>query len=61
VRGGPIWTERERAAVLTDDDGWRWCSGENQRGGGVFGGGSRRGGRVGGGEGGELELRLGHG
>jgi hypothetical protein len=59
VRGEPIWMERERVVVLTDNGGrWR-CSGGNQRGGGVSGGGSRRGGRVGGGEGGELELGRG--
>jgi hypothetical protein len=40
VRGESIWTERERAVVLTDNGGWRWCSGGNQRGG-VPGGGSR--------------------
>jgi hypothetical protein len=41
VRGEPIWTERERAVVLTDDGGGRWCSSGNPRGGGVSGGGSR--------------------
>jgi hypothetical protein len=41
VRGEPIWMERERAVMLTDDGGrWR-CSGGNQRGGGVSGGGSQ--------------------
>jgi hypothetical protein len=59
VRGEPIWTERGRVVVLIDDGGRRWCSGGNQRGGGVSGGGSQRGGHVGGGEGGELELRCG--
>jgi hypothetical protein len=46
--------------VLTDNGRRRRCSGGNQRGGGVSGGGSWRGGRVGGGEGGVLELRCGH-
>jgi hypothetical protein len=61
VRGEPIWTERERAVMLTDDGGWRRCLGGNQRGGGVSDGGSRRGEHVGGGEGGELKLRHGCG
>jgi hypothetical protein len=61
VRGESIWMEREHAVVLTDNGGRRWCSGGNQRGGGVSGGGRRRGGRVGGGEGGELELRCARG
>jgi hypothetical protein len=41
VRGEPIWMERERAVMLTDDGGWRRCSSGNQRGGGASGGGSR--------------------
>jgi hypothetical protein len=41
VRGESIWTERERVIVLTDNDRWRWCSGGNQRGGGVSGGRSQ--------------------
>jgi hypothetical protein len=63
VRGESIWMERESARVvmLTDNGGRRWCSGGNQRGGGVSGGGSRLGRHVGGGEGGELELRCGRG
>jgi hypothetical protein len=61
VRGESIWMERECAVVLTDNGGRRWCSGGNQGGGGVSGGGRRRGGRVGGGEGGELELRCARG
>jgi hypothetical protein len=61
VRGEPIWTERERVVVLTDDGGWRRCTGGNQRGGGVSGGRSRRGGRVGIGERGELKLWRGRG
>jgi hypothetical protein len=55
VRGEFIWTERERAVVLTDNGIRQRCSGGNKRGGGVSREGSRRGGRVGGGEGGELE------
>jgi hypothetical protein len=50
--------ERECAVVLTDNGGRRRCSGGNERGG-VSSGRSRRGGRVGGGEGGELELGCG--
>jgi hypothetical protein len=61
LRSEPIWMERKRAVVLTDDGGWRQCSGRNQRGGGVSGGESRRGGRVGSGEEGELELGRGRG
>jgi hypothetical protein len=63
VRGESIWMERESARVvmLTDNGGRRWCSGGNQRGGGVSGGRSRLGRHVGGGEGGELELRCGRG
>jgi hypothetical protein len=61
VRGGPIWMERECTVVLIDD-GRRWpCSGRNQRGGGVSGGGSRRGRHISGGDGGELELGRGRG
>jgi hypothetical protein len=41
VRGESICTKRECAVVLTDNSGWRQCSGGNQRGGGVSGGGSR--------------------
>jgi hypothetical protein len=42
VRGEPIWTERERerVVVLTYDGGRRRCSGWNQSGRGVSGGGS---------------------
>jgi hypothetical protein len=61
VRGESIWMERERATVLTDNGGRWWCSGGNHRGGGVSSGESRRVGRVGGGEGGELELGHGRG
>jgi hypothetical protein len=41
VRGEPIWMERDHAVVLTDNGGRRWCSGRNQRGGGVSSGRSR--------------------
>jgi hypothetical protein len=54
VRGESIWTERERAVVLTNNGRQCRCSGGNQRGGGISDGGSWRGGRVGGGEGEEL-------
>jgi hypothetical protein len=38
VRGESIWTERERAVVLTNKGGWRRCMGGNQIGGGISGG-----------------------
>jgi hypothetical protein len=59
VRVESIWMERERIVVLFDNGGRQQCSGGNQRGGGVFGGRSRRGGHVGGEEGGELKLGRG--
>jgi hypothetical protein len=61
VRGESIWMERKRTVVLTDNGERRRCSGGNQRRAGVSSGGSRQGGRVGGGEGGELELGCGRG
>jgi hypothetical protein len=61
VRGKSIWTKRERAVVLTDNGGWRRCSGENQRGEGISHCGSRQVGRVGGGEGEDLKLECGRG
>jgi hypothetical protein len=60
-KGGLHWGQRWRMGGLTVKRWRRWRLDENRRGGGISSGGSRRGGRVGGGEGGELELGLGRG